>query len=110
LGERRPERSGAFDDAEDFARHDFVQAAKSAPAAFEGEPIWLDAGNEDPFRPGDQTFAAALRSDGAKLTVRTWPGGHENSYWNSPGMHICASMQMRSVTAAAEYPHLEYFR
>jgi S-formylglutathione hydrolase FrmB len=70
---------GAFDDAEDFARHAVIASA----SAYTRLPVWLDAGDEDPFRPGDDAFAAALRSAGAHATVRTWPGGHTRDYWDS---------------------------
>jgi S-formylglutathione hydrolase FrmB len=69
-GETAP---GAFDDAEDFARHDVVAAA----GELDGLPVWLDAGDEDPFRPGHEAFAAA-----ADITARTWPGGHDGDYWD----------------------------
>jgi hypothetical protein len=71
--------AGAFDDAEDFARHDVV----ASPDRFTGLPVWFDAGDKDPFRPGDDTFAAALRSAGADATVHVWPGGHDGDYWNA---------------------------
>jgi S-formylglutathione hydrolase FrmB len=79
-GETAP---GAFDDADDFAAHDVVGAARTQPAAFAGLPVWLDAGDRDPFGPGDEAFTAALRASGAQLTSRTWPGGHEHGYWAS---------------------------
>jgi len=75
-GETAP---GAFDDAEDFSRHDVIASA----AAFAHIPVWLDAGDQDPFRPGDDAFAAALRAAGAHATVRTWPGGHDGDYWDA---------------------------
>ena len=73
---------GAFDDADDFARNDVIAAARTAPEPFLVEPIWLDAGDADPFQPGDRAFVRALRSAGADLTARTWPGSHEGRYWN----------------------------
>jgi enterochelin esterase-like enzyme len=75
-GETAP---GAFDDAEDFARHDVIAEA----SALSRLPVWLDAGDEDPFRPGDDAFAAALRAAGADATVHTWPGEHDGDYWNA---------------------------
>jgi hypothetical protein len=39
--------------------------------------LWLDAGDSDPFRPGDRAFAAA-----AGVRLRTWPGGHDGAYWS----------------------------
>jgi S-formylglutathione hydrolase FrmB len=73
-GETAP---GAFDDAEDFARHDVIADLK----ALRDLPVWLDAGDADPFRPGDEAFVAALEVAGADLTARTWPGGHDGDYW-----------------------------
>ena len=75
---------GAFDDAEDFARHDVIAAARAQPAPFTTQPVWLDAGEDDPFRPGDEAFVSALDAAGAPLTARTtWSGGHDEGYWNS---------------------------
>ena len=74
---------GAFDDAEDFDAHNVIAGVPSQPSAFTGQPVWLDAGDEDPFIPGDQAFTAALHSAGAPLTERHWPGGHDEGYWNS---------------------------
>jgi S-formylglutathione hydrolase FrmB len=74
--------AGAFDDAEDFARHDVFAAARAGQAGLTGQPVWLDAGDKDPFRPWDREFVSLLRSAGAPLTVRTWPGSHDRSYWN----------------------------
>ena len=39
------------------------------------------AGDEDPFQPGDQAFAGALGNRAS--THLTWPGGHDDSYWNA---------------------------
>lgn len=75
-GETAP---GAFDDAADFGRHDVIASARS----FRGMPVWLDAGDRDPFRPGDDAFAGALRAAGVRASVHTWPGGHDGEYWNA---------------------------
>jgi enterochelin esterase-like enzyme len=74
-GETAP---GAFDDAEDFSHHDVVASASS----YTRLPVWLDAGDKDPFRPGDDAFAAALRAAGAHASVHEWPGGHDRDYWD----------------------------
>ncbi len=73
-GETAP---GAFDDAEDFERHDVVGSAGELDL-----PVWLDAGDEDPFQPGDRAFVAALEQAGADVTAHTWPGGHDGAYWD----------------------------
>lgn len=78
-GETAP---GAFDSAEDFDRHDVVGTVQSDPGAFGDIPIWNDYGRRDPFRAYDAGFVDALRSGGADLRGRTWPGGHDSAYWN----------------------------
>ena len=79
-GESAP---GAFDDAEDFAANDVIQAAETDPGAFEGLPVWLDAGKSDPFVPGVTALTSALEGSGADLTSKgNWRGGHEDDYWN----------------------------
>ena len=73
---------GAFDDAEDFARHDLVGTARTKPGRFAGPRLWLDAGKSDPFQPGDKAFVAALRAKHVPISAHlTWRGGHEHSYW-----------------------------
>jgi S-formylglutathione hydrolase FrmB len=79
-GETAP---GAFDDAEDFARHDVIAAARSNPAAFGRARLWLDSGDEDPFRPGIDALARALRENAAPLAASTAPGGHDDDYWDA---------------------------
>lgn len=75
--------AGAFDDAADFEAHDVIGAAQSAPEPYLGQPVWLDAGDADPFQPGIQAFTMALEAAGADLTAKTWPGGHTGDYWRS---------------------------
>jgi S-formylglutathione hydrolase FrmB len=75
-GETAP---GAFDDAQDFARHDVIASARRSPRLFGDTPIWLDAGTRDPFLPGDRALGAAL----AGVRLRTYPGDHEGDYWRA---------------------------
>jgi len=76
-GETAP---GAFDNAEDFAKHDVIGAARANPDLYGDARLWLDAGREDPFQPGDRAMVAAL---GSRVRAHLkWPGGHEDSYWN----------------------------
>ena len=74
---------GAFDDAGDFAEHDVIAAVSQQPDAFTGAPLWIDAGQDDPFIPGDDALITALETAGADLTARRGPGGHTSDYWNS---------------------------
>jgi enterochelin esterase-like enzyme len=73
---------GAFDDAEDFAHHDVIAAARTS-SPYGAIPIWLDVGTEDPFHAADVALAAELRADRADVQLHVWPGGHEGSYWAS---------------------------
>jgi predicted esterase len=73
---------GAFDDADDFARHDVLAAAANSEA-LGSEPIWLDSGDADPFRSATDTIAATLRSSGHDVRIQHSPGGHEGDYWNA---------------------------
>ena len=77
-GESAP---GAFDDAEDYARHDVHRLARTGNYA--RVPIWLDVGSSDGFRDADVAFARLLRSRGVNVRTHVWPGGHEQSYWDT---------------------------
>jgi S-formylglutathione hydrolase FrmB len=80
-GETAP---GAFDDAADFERHDVLEAATSSPRSYLGIPVWVDAGDQDPFRhTGLDEFAEALRANGAEIIFHIWPGTHGGEYWRS---------------------------
>ena len=70
---------GAFDDADDFEANDVLDAA--AAGSYGAIPLWIDAGEEDPFIPGIETMAAALEAAEADLTYEIQPGGHEGAYW-----------------------------
>ncbi|MEA2498551.1 MAG: hypothetical protein QOH26_956 [Actinomycetota bacterium] len=72
--------NGAFDDAEDFARHDLFAAAEAGPV-YE-MPVWIDVGDDDPFVEADKAFAGLLEEQGADVTLHTAPGEHSYSYWN----------------------------
>jgi S-formylglutathione hydrolase FrmB len=77
---------GAFDDAEDFAAHDVIATAASAEgaAALTVQPLWIDAGDEDPFLPGDEALVNALHAAGeTNVQLDTKPGGHDGDYWSS---------------------------
>ncbi len=78
-GETAP---GAFDNAEDFDRHDVVSVVQDNPGAFGDIPIWNDYGSADPFKVYDEGFVAALRSGDVALRAHTSPGDHDSAYWN----------------------------
>jgi S-formylglutathione hydrolase FrmB len=67
---------GAFDDAEDFQRHDVIGFAHVNPGLFRGARVWLDSGDEDPFK-------LAMLALSAEIDVRPkiWPGEHGTRYW-----------------------------
>jgi S-formylglutathione hydrolase FrmB len=67
---------GAFDDAEDFEHHDVLEAARADPNLFRGARVWLDAGQEDPFRETTVRLGALVDSP-----AKTRPGDHSTAYW-----------------------------
>ena len=67
---------GAFDDAEDFARHDVIGAARRG-WPFGSTRIWIDVGRDDPFRRADTALARAL---GGRARFTVWPGSHQSAY------------------------------
>ena len=73
---------GAFDDADDFERHDVIAIASSEQRPYSGLRVWLDAGDEDPFLAGDRAFEDAVRDAGGRPVVKSYPGGHDSDYWN----------------------------
>jgi S-formylglutathione hydrolase FrmB len=74
---------GAFDDAEDFDRHDLVTAALDEPGGLDGPEIWLDTGESDPFLAGFGAFSDNLAASGVEVEEHVWPGGHDGDYWNA---------------------------
>jgi S-formylglutathione hydrolase FrmB len=73
---------GAFDTAEDFARHDLVGAV-AGHDPYGQMRIWVDVGTGDPFHEADAAFARSLRDSGGRVTFHVWPGGHDSAYWNA---------------------------
>jgi S-formylglutathione hydrolase FrmB len=74
--------AGAFDDAQDFARHDVIAAARSGDP-YPGTAVWIDVGTADPFRAADTTLAETLQADGHPVQFHIWPGSHDQGYWQS---------------------------
>jgi predicted esterase len=79
-GETAP---GAFDNLADFERNNVVRTVEEEPDAFGRTKVWIDYGEEDPFRVYDEGFIAALSEGDADLTSHSWPGGHDGSYWGA---------------------------
>lgn len=74
--------AGAFDDARDFALNDVIAIARRGDP-YRRMAVWIDVGSQDPFRAADTTFADALRRHGQRVDFHVWPGGHDQSYWES---------------------------
>ena len=75
--------AGAFDNAEDFSRNNVIAAARSGGDAYRATWLWLDVGDDDPFRAADTEFARLLKADALSVQFHIWPGGHESSYWDA---------------------------
>jgi S-formylglutathione hydrolase FrmB len=74
---------GAFDDEQDFAEHDVIEAVGPPASPLEGKRFWLDVGDQDPFAEADTALADALIAGGAKGRLYEGDGGHESEYWRS---------------------------
>jgi S-formylglutathione hydrolase FrmB len=68
--------AGAFDDAEDFSRHDLFGGPFDGRAA-----VWIDVGRDDPFHDAAGAYAQLLRRHGRDVTLRISEGGHDREYW-----------------------------
>jgi S-formylglutathione hydrolase FrmB len=66
--------AGAFDDAEDFARHDLLRFARQR--RLYRVPVWLDVGRDDPFAQADVALARELRAAGTSVDLHVHGGGH----------------------------------
>jgi enterochelin esterase-like enzyme len=66
--------AGAFDDAEDFSRHDVIGAARSR--RLYSIPVWIDVGRDDPFLQADSTLARELSARGTRVSLHVHGGGH----------------------------------
>jgi enterochelin esterase-like enzyme len=71
--------AGAFDDAQDFARHDLLRFAQTR--TLYRVPVWIDVGRDDPFLRADTMLARELRARGASVRLAVHGGGH--SGWSS---------------------------
>ena len=65
---------GAFDDAEDFDRHDLLKRAAEIPPG-----AWVDVGDEDSFAAATRQLVERMRSP----RWHPWKGGHDADYWDA---------------------------
>ena len=66
--------AGAFDDEEDFARHDLLRFAQTK--RLYSSAVWIDVGSEDPFLRTDTTLAREVRNHGTRVRLAIHGGGH----------------------------------
>ena len=74
---------GAFDDAEDFERHDLIEAASGTRRPFGRTKVWIDVGEDDSFAVADRALANLLRANGQPVSFRLGAGRHEMAYWRA---------------------------
>jgi hypothetical protein len=91
VGTRRPcgapaatRLRAAFDNGEDFARNDVIDAARANPGLYGRARLWIDVGRDDPFRSADTELARLLPR--ARFQLR--PGGHNLAYLKSHATEI----------------------
>ncbi len=71
--------AGAFDDADDFARHDVIAIARQrGRAAWGPSRLWLDGGSRGSIPRGRRGAGLGARRHHAPLA-----GGHEGDYWRA---------------------------
>ncbi|MFR9776395.1 alpha/beta hydrolase [Micromonospora sp. MS34] len=80
--------AGAFDSAQEWARHDVTARARE----FAGLPVRIAIGAADPFAPAVRTLRDRL-PDPTVVDIRT--GCHDGEFWNS-----VAPGQVRAISAA----------
>jgi hypothetical protein len=66
--------TGAFDDEDDFARHDLLRFARTR--TLYPSKVWIDVGREDPFLQADTTLARELPNHGTQVRLAVHGGGH----------------------------------
>ena len=71
---RRDAPPGAFDDPQDFARHDLIRLARTRTLT--DAPVWIDVGRDDPFVQTDTRLADELRARGEHVAFHLHGGGH----------------------------------
>ena len=71
--------SGAFDDAQDFDRHDLLRFARARTLYH--VPVWIDVGRADPFLQADTALARELLAHGTHVRLVVHGGGH--SGWSA---------------------------
>jgi enterochelin esterase-like enzyme len=67
--------SGAFDDAEDFRKHDVLRHT----SRLHGIPLRVTCGTSDPFLPGVRRLLEQVPTAASDLR----PGGHDGAFWRA---------------------------
>jgi S-formylglutathione hydrolase FrmB len=75
--------SGAFDNEDDFERHDVFDELGPPDDPLDGKRVWLDVGDEDPFADTVADLRDLLTEGGANVRLHEGDGGHESAYWSS---------------------------
>jgi S-formylglutathione hydrolase FrmB len=76
--------SGAFDDAQDFARNDVLAAGRARARPFGRARVWISIGRDDPFYAADRELAHVLRAQHQPSRYVETPGGHAwSTVWKS---------------------------
>ena len=79
---RYSETFSFFGDADYFARHDPLTLARTSEALAR-LTIWIDSGDEDPWRARAVELHDVLASRGIQHEWHVWPGRHDRTYWRA---------------------------
>ena len=74
--------SGAFDNDEDFDRHDVFTELGPPGDPLAGKRVWLDVAATTHSAASVSDLRGVLEEGGAKVRLYEGDGGHESAYWN----------------------------
>lgn len=80
------DRNGApafFGDAAYFAAHDPISLARDHPDVAKSLKLWIDVGQDDPWRNTAEPFHQQLLAEGIPHEWHVWPGTHNEVYWKA---------------------------
>jgi pimeloyl-ACP methyl ester carboxylesterase len=101
---REESAAGAFDNAEDCARHNVTQTAMESPNPYPGARLWIDVGSEDPFKSADRTCPDPSIQDSTSSSI-FGPAATKRPIGTAIGGAISASTPVRSRTVEVPQVH-----
>ncbi|HEX5503846.1 MAG TPA: alpha/beta hydrolase-fold protein [Thermomicrobiales bacterium] len=79
----RQDAPAFFGDAAYFAAHDPISLARDHPDVAKSLKLWIDVGQDDPWRNTAEPFHQQLLAEGIPHEWHVWPGTHNEDYWKA---------------------------